>query len=41
MVEKALETADLMLGPDKSRGYRLEMISADFLAGADLTEDLT
>jgi hypothetical protein len=25
-----------MLGSDKSRGYRLEMICADFLAGAAL-----
>jgi hypothetical protein len=25
-----------MLGPDKSRGYCLEMICADFLAGAHL-----
>jgi len=31
VVEKALETADLMLGTDKSRGYCLEMICADFL----------
>ena len=29
-----LETAALMLGTDKSRGYCLEMICADFLAGA-------
>jgi hypothetical protein len=34
VVEQALETAALMLGTDKSRGYRLEMICADFLAGA-------
>jgi hypothetical protein len=34
VVEKALETAALMLGSDKSRGYCLEMICADFLAGA-------
>jgi len=26
----------LMLGTDKSRGYCLEMICADFLAGANL-----
>jgi hypothetical protein len=38
VVEKALETAALMLGGDKSRGYCLEMICADFLAGADLQE---
>jgi hypothetical protein len=36
IVEKALETAGLMLGGDKSRGYCLEMICADFLAGASL-----
>ncbi len=41
VVEKALETAGLMLGTDKSRGYCLEMICADFLAGADLPEDRT
>ncbi len=33
VVEQALETAALMLGSDKSRGYCLEMICADFLAG--------
>ena len=38
VVEKALETAALMLGTDRSRGYCLEMICADFLAGADLQE---
>jgi hypothetical protein len=38
VVEKALETAGLMLGTDKSRGYCLEMICADFLAGANLSE---
>ena len=36
MVEQALETVALMLGTDKSRGYCLEMICADFLAGANL-----
>jgi hypothetical protein len=36
VVEQALETAALMLGTGKSRGYCLEMISADFLAGASL-----
>jgi hypothetical protein len=36
VVEKALETAALMLGTDKSRGYCPEMICADFLAGAAL-----
>ena len=38
VVEKALEAAGLMLGKDKSRGYCLEMICADFLAGANLDE---
>ena len=36
VIERALETAALMLGSDKSRGYCLEMICADFLAGASL-----
>ena len=36
IVEQAVETAALMLGTDKSRGYCLEMICADFLAGANL-----
>jgi hypothetical protein len=36
VVEQAIETASLMLGTDKSRGYCLEMICADFLAGANL-----
>jgi len=36
VVEQAIETAALMLGSDKSRGYCLEMICADFLAGANL-----
>jgi hypothetical protein len=36
VIEKAIETAALMLGSDKSRGYCLEMICADFLAGANL-----
>jgi hypothetical protein len=39
VVEKALETAGLMLGTDKSRGYCLEMICADFLAGAEIARD--
>ncbi len=38
VIEKALETASLMLGSQKSRGYCLEMICADFLAGATLGE---
>jgi len=36
IVEQAIETAALMLGTDKSRGYCLEMICADILAGANL-----
>jgi hypothetical protein len=36
VVEKAIETAALMLGSDRSRGYCLELICADFLAGANL-----
>ena len=38
VIERALETTALMLGTDKSRGYCLEMICADFLAGANLGE---
>jgi hypothetical protein len=36
VIERAIETAALMLGSDKSRGYCLEMICADFLAGASV-----
>jgi hypothetical protein len=36
VIEQALEAAALMLGTDKSRGYCLEMICADFLAGVSL-----
>jgi len=36
IIDQAIETAALMLGNDKSRGYCLEMICADFLAGANL-----
>ncbi|MFZ0634197.1 MAG: hypothetical protein WA755_06575 [Candidatus Acidiferrales bacterium] len=36
VIEQVLETTALMLGTDKSRGYCLEMICADFLAGANL-----
>jgi hypothetical protein len=39
VVEKAVETAALMLGTDKSRGYCLEMICADFLAGANARDE--
>ena len=38
VIERALETAGLMLGSNKSRGYCLEMICADFLAGANLAD---
>ena len=38
IIEQAIETAALMLGSDKCRGYCLEMICADFLAGANLNE---
>jgi hypothetical protein len=38
VIEKAIETAGLMLGTDKSRGYCLEMICADFLAGASFSK---
>ena len=30
VIERALETASLMLGSQKARGYCLEMICADF-----------
>ena len=36
VIERAIETAALMLGSNRSRGYCLEMICADFLAGANL-----
>jgi hypothetical protein len=39
IIEQAIETAALMLGTDKSRGYCLEMICADFLAGANLENE--
>jgi hypothetical protein len=39
VVEQAIETAALMVGSDKSRGYCLEMICADFLAGANLENE--
>jgi hypothetical protein len=38
VIEQAIETAGLMLGSDRSRGYCLEMICADFVAGAHLQE---
>lgn len=40
VIEQALETASLMLGSNKARGYCLEMICADFLAGAGLESNL-
>ena len=36
VIDRALETAALMLGSDSSRSYCLKMICADFLAGANL-----
>ena len=36
VIERAIETAALMPGSDRPRGYCLEMICADFLAGANL-----
>jgi len=36
VIDRALETAALMLGSNRSRGYCLEMVCADFLAGANL-----
>jgi len=38
VIEQAIETASLMLGSQRARGYCLEMICADFLAGASLEE---
>ena len=38
VIERALETSSLMLGSQEARGYCLEMICADFLAGANLGE---
>ena len=38
VVEHAIETASLMLGGQKARGYCLEMICADFIAGASLED---
>jgi len=38
VIEQAIETAAMMLGSDRSRGYCLEMICADFLAGAQMQE---
>jgi len=38
IIDRALETAALMLGSDRFRGYCLEMICADFLAGVNLDD---
>jgi hypothetical protein len=38
VIEQAIEAAAMMLGSDRSRGYCLEMICADFLAGVHLQE---
>jgi hypothetical protein len=38
IIEQAFETASLMLGSQKSRSYCMEMICADFLAGATLDQ---
>ena len=39
VIEQAIETAAPMLGSDKSLGYCLEIICADFLAGANLENE--
>ncbi|MEK7280726.1 MAG: hypothetical protein AAB037_00020, partial [Chloroflexota bacterium] len=39
VVERALHTAALMVGSEKSRSHCLELICADFLAGASLEAD--
>ncbi|MFI5095303.1 MAG: hypothetical protein ACHQIK_17855 [Candidatus Acidiferrales bacterium] len=39
VIERALEIAGQMLGTERSRGYCLEMICADFLAGAQLQKE--
>jgi hypothetical protein len=39
VIDRAIETASMMLGSNKSRGYCLEMICADFLAGANQEHD--
>jgi len=38
VIEQVIDTAALILGSDKSRGYCLEMICADFLAGAHIED---
>ncbi len=39
VIERALEIAGRMLGTDKSRGYCLETICADFLAGVNVPSE--
>ncbi len=39
VIEQALEAAAQMLGSERSRGYCLEMICADFLAGVAVEND--
>ena len=38
VIEEAIEVAAMLLGSDRSRGYCLEMICADFLSGARHTD---
>jgi hypothetical protein len=38
VIEEAIEAAAMLLGSDRSRGYCLEMICADFLSGARHTD---
>ena len=38
VIEEAIEAAAMLLGPDRSRGYCLEMICAHFLSGARRTD---
>ena len=40
VVEQALETAGRMLRSARSRGYCLEMVCADFLAGVAINVDM-
>lgn len=38
VIEEAIEAAAMLLGSDRSRGFCLEMICADFLSGARHTD---
>jgi hypothetical protein len=38
VIEEAIEAAAMLLGSDRSRGYCLEMICADFLSGVRHTD---